>query len=337
MEKSHLPDDGATNGMARTTSRRRRPSGASQAQYESFPRPGPEAPEVPKPPPVSYREPYAADPPADVPYDNPTSFAARARRGPNDVATFPQSPIEDKFDSTAQQSRQNRRSSTRRSSVPKPNDAFTSSAYAGTAVDGPLPSFPVTANGGVMRNSDTPYTQIKRDTRDTEANAADVSSRSNTRRMSAGGQDPRKEWAVDRSPLQKLEGKLIDISKEEKRARVEEAEQLLRERKTGAAPNKDSRGIRGDMLDRTTSRRDSATVERRKSNRQSKQGVAPHPVSVSRVPKDLGPNHRQEDESEHTTYSSPRQLNDPMQMAGDRGSREDPHGPSKPDRLNQGT
>ncbi|KAI5289677.1 hypothetical protein KEM54_003441, partial [Ascosphaera aggregata] len=38
-----------------------------------------------------------------------------------------------------------------------------------------------------------------------------------------------KEWAPARSPLQKLEGKLNDISKEEKRARVEEAIMLFNE------------------------------------------------------------------------------------------------------------
>ncbi|OAG45730.1 hypothetical protein AYO21_00366 [Fonsecaea monophora] len=40
----------------------------------------------------------------------------------------------------------------------------------------------------------------------------------------------RRDWAPDRSPLQKLEVTLNDISKEEKRARVQEAEMLLRER-----------------------------------------------------------------------------------------------------------
>ncbi|EFE33039.1 uncharacterized protein ARB_00126 [Trichophyton benhamiae CBS 112371] len=42
-----------------------------------------------------------------------------------------------------------------------------------------------------------------------------------------------KEWAPARSPLKKLELTLNDISKEEKRARVEEAEMLLREARAG--------------------------------------------------------------------------------------------------------
>ena len=61
-------------------------------------------------------------------------------------------------------------------------------------------------------------------------NSAPVPARSSTRRSSAGAADPLKEWAPDRSPLQKLEVKLNDISKEEKRARVEKAERRLRER-----------------------------------------------------------------------------------------------------------
>ncbi|KIX98899.1 uncharacterized protein Z520_05360 [Fonsecaea multimorphosa CBS 102226] len=45
----------------------------------------------------------------------------------------------------------------------------------------------------------------------------------------------RRDWAPDRSPLQKLEVTLNDISKEEKRARVQEAEMLLRERESKPA------------------------------------------------------------------------------------------------------
>ncbi|OQU93682.1 hypothetical protein CLAIMM_00162 [Cladophialophora immunda] len=45
----------------------------------------------------------------------------------------------------------------------------------------------------------------------------------------------RRDWAPDRSPLQKLEVTLNDISKEEKRARVQEAEMLLRDRDSKSA------------------------------------------------------------------------------------------------------
>lgn len=52
-------------------------------------------------------------------------------------------------------------------------------------------------------------------------------SRSNTTQSTAGKQ---RNWASDRSPLQKLEVTLNGISKEEKRARVQEAEMRVRER-----------------------------------------------------------------------------------------------------------
>lgn len=51
----------------------------------------------------------------------------------------------------------------------------------------------------------------------------------------------RKEWAPDRSPLQRLEIALDSITKEEKRARVEEAERLIKEREgTFEQPNQNT-------------------------------------------------------------------------------------------------
>ncbi|KAL8777962.1 MAG: hypothetical protein Q9213_007628, partial [Squamulea squamosa] len=332
MEKSHLPDSGATNGLARTTSRRRRPSGAGQGQYESFPRPGPQAPEVPKAPHVSYREPHAADLPVEDPYDNPTSFAARARGGPTDVVSFPGGPVDDNSHSITQQTRQNRHGNVSRSSITKPMDNYTSSSHPNAAIQGQPVSSPITANvGAPSHDSDTAYTQQSRRIGHNEGQAAAAPSRSNTRRMSASGVDPRKEWAVDRSPLQKLEGKLIDISKEEKRARLEEAEQLLRERKTGAAPSNESRGISGDLPNRTASRPDSADVQRRRSDRQPKQRVGSEGMSASRVTNDLGSNQRRGNEAAQM-HSNARQMDNNMQVTGHRVSRDmeastNPHEP----------
>ncbi|EFW14162.1 conserved hypothetical protein [Coccidioides posadasii str. Silveira] len=53
-----------------------------------------------------------------------------------------------------------------------------------------------------------------------------------------------RDWAPARSPLQKLEVTLKDISKEEKRARVEEAEMLLREAKAGRQNRRISQDVR---------------------------------------------------------------------------------------------
>lgn len=55
----------------------------------------------------------------------------------------------------------------------------------------------------------------------------------------------KREWAPDRSPLQKLEVTLNDISKEEKRARVEEAEMLLRESRAGRGGRRVSKDAAG--------------------------------------------------------------------------------------------
>ena len=71
-----------------------------------------------------------------------------------------------------------------------------------------------------MRQYDEPISTISRGT----------AGRHTSNAMSA---DLRKDRAPERSPLQKLEVSLKDITKEEKRARVAEAETLLRESKTG--------------------------------------------------------------------------------------------------------
>jgi hypothetical protein len=67
------------------------------------------------------------------------------------------------------------------------------------------------------------------------------------------------EWS-HRSPLQKLEGTLNDISKEEKRARVQEAEMLLRESQAGRSSRREPREVlaaqgSGQTPERRTSRR----------------------------------------------------------------------------------
>lgn len=60
----------------------------------------------------------------------------------------------------------------------------------------------------------------------------------------------RPKWAPDRSPLQKLELTLQDITKEEKRAQLEEAEILLRESKAGRETFGFTRGAEDTALNR---------------------------------------------------------------------------------------
>lgn len=284
MEKSHPPDTGASNGLSRTTSRKRRPSGAGPGQYESFPKPGPEAPEVPKAPPVSYRDPYPADSVTAVPYNNPSSFAARARGGPNDVALLPESPVQGSFEAMAQTARQNRRGSIRRSAGPDSAEYHTSPSQPDpTAMHQPVVSQSRQAADTISApsNPNPAFTQLNNNAGRDNAYITGGLSRSDTRRTSASAADPRKEWAVDRSPLQMLEGKLNDISKEEKRARVEEAEQLLRERRYTSARSKQRPESNTDV-DPTRPRQDPADIRTRSSNRQSTQGASNEGLPGSR-------------------------------------------------------
>ncbi|KAI4173702.1 MAG: hypothetical protein LQ348_006501, partial [Seirophora lacunosa] len=270
MEKSHLAD----GDLTRPTSRKRRPSGTGQAQYESFPKPGPEAPEVPLPPPVSYRDPHAVEHPNGI-SSNPTSFAARARGGPNDLALVPDSPIESNFETMAQTTRQSRQGSVRRSIASRPvkNDTSPSQPAVATTYHPVSPPHQTEDPIFPSRHPKNPHAQVTDGVSGNEAHAAESQPRSDSRRMSASGADPRKEWAVDRSPLQRLEGKLVDISKEEKRARVEEAEQMLRERRHSSARNAQRTEDRAPN-DRTLPRQDPVDVTRRRSNRQSSHGMS---------------------------------------------------------------
>ncbi|KAI4140834.1 MAG: hypothetical protein LQ341_003686, partial [Variospora aurantia] len=295
MENPPCGDSEAGNGPTRAKSRKRRPSGTGQPQYESFPKPGPEAPEVPLAPPVSYRDPYDAEH-ANGTSGNLTSFAARAKGGPNDIALVPDSPIEGNFETMAQTARQSRRGSVRRSIGSRPVDNHISPSQPAFATTyqpvSPQPRHTADTTAA-SRDPTNAHAQVTESVGKNEAYAGDSRPRSDTRRMSASGADPRKEWAVDRSPLQRLEGKLVDISKEEKRARVEEAEQMLRERRYSSARNTRKTEDKPPN-ERTFPKQDPVDVPHRKSNRQSSHSTSKEPSSGSRH---VNPSfdHRQED------------------------------------------
>ncbi|QSZ29351.1 hypothetical protein DSL72_003865 [Monilinia vaccinii-corymbosi] len=86
------------------------------------------------------------------------------------------------------------------------------------------------AKGSSSRGGHTPTRERPRrsQTSDSPTRKASYSEASEPQR--------RKEWAPDRSPLQRLELTLDSITKEEKRARVEEAERLIKEKKGKSAP-----------------------------------------------------------------------------------------------------
>lgn len=230
----------------RTTSGKRRLSGTgsgnrkSQVEYRSQP---PAAPEVPRAPPALYRDSYT-NIGTSPPIGNPTSFAARARGFAEDQEMIP-------ADVSPRQSR--------RRSVNGPSKTVKSEQSDGR--QGPESSQPPIAPDGVRIQQSTsakvprqrqvtdpqnPQLGTSLPTSAPHANSAAVPARSSTRRSSAGAADPRKEWAPDRSPLQKLEVKLNDISKEEKRARVEKAEKKMRERQAEKERREQGQGLDPD-------------------------------------------------------------------------------------------
>lgn len=249
-----------SNGMARTTSRRRKASGRGQDRVEDPTQTI--TTKAAQAPPVSYEYSYSNESPISPTNNNLATFAARARAAPNDLnpGSLPGSGPS----TSSQISRPVRRGSinrppgavyleirgTERKSLPSPRIDPTSPQFSSNITTPKSnretgSSFPRRA-----ASSSTPSKPVE--------NPADSQSRAASRRVSSGT-GAKAEWASDRSPLQKLEGKLNDISKEEKRARVEQAEQLLRKSK-GAGKSRDP-DLRADSLAsrRQTDRVSSAT------------------------------------------------------------------------------
>ncbi|KAL6715844.1 hypothetical protein ACLMJK_006805 [Lecanora helva] len=257
---SELPP--LTNGLARTTSRRRRASGSGPAMRvpaENVPKPP--APEPPRAPPVSYRPPNETEnhPPPKGNYPSP-SFAERAR-----ALTGNATPTEPSVPDTEATSRPAK--PIRRGSLNRPIGGVYSEIQQHKRDSFPPRNGPTSPRR--FSNPTSPQQQQPLPPSsppqgpDSTTLAKNRSSETGSRRASAGFvQSGQKEWASDRSPLQKLEVKLSDISKEEKRARVQEAEQRLRDSQAGdnQRGSVQQQSIAGD---RTSSRRIPTTTERR--------------------------------------------------------------------------
>lgn len=200
------------------SSRRRRVSGKSHATTV----------ESPKLPPLSYHDSGASDSPT---MSNSTSFAARIRAAPTDLisAHIPN----DDFDPLIKGPAFNRRESLNR-----PPGALYAAVQSSNRASYPSPNIDTTAplvslNDTTLKQVQAPDTKAPQNTSNGSAQTSKyqedsiyTTSRSTSRRVSAG--------VTDRSPLQDLEVKLNDISKGEKRARVQEAEQLLKASRSGA-------------------------------------------------------------------------------------------------------
>lgn len=203
------------------SSRRRRVSGKSHATTV----------ESPKLPPLSYRDQYVSGASDSPTMSNSTSFAARIRAAPTDLisAHIPN----DDFDPLIKRTAYNRRESLNR-----PPGALYAALQSSNRASYPSPNIAspaplVSLNDATSKQAQAPDTKATQNTSNRSAQTSkyqedsiDTTSRSTSRRVSAG--------VTDRSPLQDLEVKLNDISKEEKRARVQEAEQLLKASGSGA-------------------------------------------------------------------------------------------------------
>ena len=180
----------------------------------------PAAPDVPRAPPLSYRHPYSNGGTPD-PYAAAAAMVAAASKAARESASpvVPVSPL-----SANMESREGYYPRTPRSSQPdhlpmennrRPMDS------PQTRVAGEVPMQHV-RKGSVKEV--------------TTGRSFPLDASSQPRRASATSQpDRRRKFANDRSPLQRLELTLDSISKEEKRAKVEAAEQRARERARRAA------------------------------------------------------------------------------------------------------
>ena len=247
------------NGIVRTSSRRRKVSGQGYTKNVAQPEQLPPAPDVPRAPPVSYRDPYNNNENLPIRNNASKSFAARARAIPDSMnPALAEASIMD----NGQDGRRPRRASVDQPSgvsyreVQYPNGEFSSPLSAGPSST----QWSIQPRGTSQRKTtDSEYDQGTANPNLSRqySNARSPPSGSQGRRVS----ESRMEWAADRSPLQKLEVKLNDISKEEKRARVQEAEQLLRESKASRAKSQENPDAEPDVYRRSSKRAPARTKE----------------------------------------------------------------------------
>jgi hypothetical protein len=176
--------------------KRRRRESRNREDYDApSPVPPPSAPDPPRaPPPVSYKNPYSNGAP---------TYQAPGRSRSTRKSDGPVSPGTEDYHRTHARAEYH------------PGDEAHFQARRLEPSNGKAPGrHPVAPRGGVER---------------TESNTSHRRKDS----LSEAEAQRRREWAPDRSPLQRLELTLDSITKEEKRARVEEAELLMREAKAG--------------------------------------------------------------------------------------------------------
>ena len=213
---------------------------ADFVDYESMQPPA--APDVPRGPPISYKKSHDADNVVVQPA-NSKSFSQRARGYPFAREIFADEGEWDDFRRSAAQRREDARQRKAAAMGHKHNGELSDQPpidvrrETSTKLNNAPQSSPTTDSSTTPRAVPSQPRHSRR-APDTPRTSDLISPpiRSSTLKDSVDAVDDQKrEWASDRSPLQKLEVTLNDISKEEKRARVEEAEMLLRESKAGRA------------------------------------------------------------------------------------------------------
>ena len=235
-------DDGETT---RNSSRRRKVSGQGYTRNSQQPDLLPAAPDVPKAPPVSYRDPYGSSDIRPPTSDSSRSFAARARVIPQNADPSFTNPPPLDVESIVREKRHSRRGSISHNPGPI-NPGVQQPLQESTLtsrVDPLTPEqSPKAANFRQNKTGDRPPplqgTVISRSRQPSDTTTPPV--RSQARKVSVGVGEEGADWAANRSPLQKLEGRLNEYSKEEKRARVQEAERRLRENKSSVAHRRGS-------------------------------------------------------------------------------------------------
>ena len=186
--------------------------------------PPPAAPDAPRlPPPVSYKQPYNSTAP---PTSYPPPAASRSTRRPDGPVNANQTRAADSYRDGRAEAKAGR-PTVEREELSIDTD-YRRQRRDGNSI-GAAPEQPrdypdkgVVRRGTVGARKERPeYHDPAPPPRSRQASAAETEAQR------------RREWAPDRSPLQRLELTLDSITKEEKRARVEEAELLAREAKAG--------------------------------------------------------------------------------------------------------
>ncbi|ETI26248.1 hypothetical protein G647_03025 [Cladophialophora carrionii CBS 160.54] len=220
------------NGNSNGNGEGRRP--LSQNLGSAGTHPLPTAPDVPRGPPISYRA-LGQNAPPDSGLHR--SFSQRARGRPFHQEAF--ADLENDFDTEKVTPKQRIVSEPIRPDIapsvsrrPAHTDGLrvnTADLNSSAATREPRREIQVAHNPPPKEPKSAQQSRRTSDTTGRIEEPVSAVSRSSAFRDEA----QRRDWAPDRSPLQKLEVTLNDISKEEKRARVQEAEMLLRDREAG--------------------------------------------------------------------------------------------------------